>query len=294
MEIIKNTTENLIKTEKLQNIELAMTLPVSIQRYAVARFDAKIIDTDIAESLANIYDIVVQAMINNGNKKDTEDRDLVLNISDQCYTLIHSKYQLLTFAELKLALFNLIDGQYCERDARFSINLSSISIAIKGFLQDRFRSMAWKEMDELLKPKPELTEEQKEGIVKANLISLFNEQKEKYQKNGNRFDMDLPQITFVYYDYLKDRNLINFSPEKREYIYNRAQNKFEAEMNKKVFERTYKREFVNEIISNLNSNGPFKNLCRLEAIREYFVDLYDKKISIENLLSENQQDAKNI
>jgi hypothetical protein len=276
---------NLLPIQK-QN-ELIAQLPIASQKYIVAKNGHKVTDLKIGTAIKGIYDVVVQTMINSGNKKDLEDIDLITNLAESTYQLITTKNQFLTIEEFKILCFNGVTNEYGDY---YGINLSTISNWIKSFQNDNNRKQSmhyWNNLIHLATIKDK-TEQQKRQIIIDGLITLFNELKPKFNEYQDKFKLEMPIISHIFYDFLKELGLINFTAERKEQIYDRSKYQYEAKLQKSKLDPSIKfnQKDLESALLNLPKDRTFSNLCKLEALRDYLSDLFELDEDINSIISE--------
>jgi hypothetical protein len=276
---------NLIPIQK-QN-ELIAKLPIASQKYIIAKNGHKVIDLKIGTAIKSIYDIVVQTMINSGHKKDLEDIALITNLAESIYQLITTKNQLLTIEEFKILCFNGVTNEYGDY---FGINLTTISNWIKAFQNDINRKQSmhyWNNLIHLATIKDK-TPDEKRQIIIDGLITLFNELKPKFDDHKDKFKLEMPIISHIFYDFLKELGLMNFSKERKEDIYDRSKYQYEAKLQKSRLDPTIKfnQKDLESALLNLPKDRTFANLCKLEALRDYLSDCFELDEDINNIISE--------
>ena len=277
---------DLIPIQK-QN-ELIAQLHVQSQKYIIAKNGNIIKDLKIGTAIKGIYDIVVQTMINSGNKKDLEDIDLITNLAESVYQLIITKYQSLTIEEFKILCFNGVTNEYGDY---YGINLSTISNWIKSFQNDIKRQQSmhyWNNLIHLATVKDK-TPNEKRQIIIDGLLTMYAELKEKYNSYGcDKFKLEMPVISYIFYDLLKELGLINFTKERKEDIYDRSKYQYEAKLQKSRLDPTIKfnQKDLEAALLNLPKDRTFANLCKLEALRDFLADCYDLDEDLNSLISE--------
>ena len=276
---------DLIPIQK-QN-ELMAKMPVHYQKYIIAKNGNKLAYIKIGTAIKSIYDIVVQTMINSGSKKDLEDIALITNLAESIYQLITTKYQSLTIEEFKILCFNGVTNEYGDY---FGINLTTISNWIKAFQNDINRKQSmhyWNNLIHLATVKDK-TPTEKRQIIIDGLITLFNELKPKFDDHKDKFKLEMPIISYIFYDFLKELELINFSKERKEEIYDRSKYQYEAKLQKSRLDPTIKftQKDLESALFNLPKDRTFSNLCKLEALRDYLSDLFELDEDINSIISE--------
>ena len=276
---------NLIPLQK-QN-ELIAKLPIASQKYIIAKNGHKVLDLKIGTAIKGIYDIVVQTMINSGSKKDLEDITLITNLAESVYQLITTKYQSLTIEEFKILCFNGVTNEYGDY---FGINLTTISNWVKAFQNDINRKQSmhyWNNLIHLATVKDK-TPNEKRQIIIDGLITLFNELKPKFNEHKDKFKLEMPIISYIFYDFLKELGLMNFSKERKEDIYDRSKYQYEAKLQKSKLDPTIKfnQKDLELALLNLPKDRTFANLCKLEALRDYLSDCFELDEDINNIINE--------
>jgi len=276
---------NLIPLQK-QN-ELIAKLPIASQKYIIAKNGHKVLDLKIGTAIKGIYDIVVQTMINSGSKKDLEDITLITNLAESVYQLITTRNQSLTIEEFKILCFNGVTNEYGDY---FGINLTTISNWIKAFQNDINRKQSmhyWNNLIHLATVKDK-TPNEKRQIIIDGLITLFNELKPKFNEHKDKFKLEMPIISYIFYDFLKELGLMNFSKERKEDIYDRSKYQYEAKLQKSKLDPTIKfnQKDLELALLNLPKDRTFANLCKLEALRDYLSDCFELDEDINNIINE--------
>lgn len=269
------------------NKDLIEKLPIGSQKYIIAKQTIKITELKTGNAIKGIYDIIAQSMINSGNKKDLEDIELITNIAESVYQLISTKHPYLTVDEFKLICFNGVSLEYGEF---YGINLTTISNWIKSFNNDIKRKQAMHYWDNLihLATVVEKTPQQKRQIIIDGLMSLHNHLKPNYEQNKDKFKFDMPIISHIFYDLLKELGLINFSSERKQEIYNRAKNKYEMDLIKAKNDPSikFKQSDLESALLNLPKDRTFANVCKLEALRDYMYDILDLDEDLNSLIAD--------
>jgi hypothetical protein len=267
--------------------DLIEKLPIGSQKYIIAKQTIKITELKTGNAIKGIYDIIAQSMINSGNKKDLEDIELITNIAESVYQLISTKHPYLTVDEFKLICFNGVSLEYGEF---YGINLTTISNWIKSFNNDIKRKQAMHYWDNLihLATIVEKTPQQKRQIIIDGLMSLHNHLKPNYEQNKDKFKFDMPIISHIFYDLLKELGLINFSSERKQEIYNRAKNKYEMDLIKAKNDPSikFKQSDLESALLNLPKDRTFANVCKLEALRDYMYDILDLDEDLNSLIAD--------
>lgn len=269
------------------NKDLIEKLPIGSQKYIIAKQSTKINELKTGNAIKGIYDIIAQSMINSGNKKDLEDIDLITNIAESVYQLITTKHPYLTVDEFKIICFNGVSLEYGEF---YGINLTSISNWINSFKNDTKRKQAMHYWDNLihLATVVEKTPEQKRQIIIDGLMSLHNHLKPNYDEYGDKFKFDMPIISHIFYDLLKELGLINFTAERKQEIYNRAKNKYEMDLIKAKNNPSikFKQNDLELALLNLPKDRTFANVCKLEALRDYMSDIFELDEDLNSLIAD--------
>lgn len=276
---------DLITIQK-QN-ELMAKMPIHYQKYIIAKNGHKVLDLKIGTAIKGIYDIVVQTMINSGHKKDLEDIALITNLAESVYQLITTKNQSLTIEEFKILCFNGVTNEYGDY---FGINLTTISNWIKAFQNDINRKQSmhyWNNLIHLATVKDK-TPNEKRQIIIDGLITLFNELKPKFDDHKDKFKLEMPIISYIFYDFLKELGLMNFTKERKEEIYDRSKFQYEAKLQKSRLDPTIKftQKDLESALLNLPKDRTFSNLCKLEALRDYLSDLFELDEDLNSIISE--------
>jgi hypothetical protein len=279
---MKNMENKLLVIE---NKELITKLPAASQKYIVAKHTEKIVDLTTGKAIKGIYDILAQTMINCGNKKDLEDIELITNIAENIYNLINIKHPYLTIDEFKLICFNGVSLEYGEF---FGINLTTISNWINNYKNDSKRIKAmhyWNNLIHLATAR-EKTPEEKRQIIIDGLLSLHKNLLPVYEKTNDKFLFEMPIISYIFYNFLKEINLLKFTQERKNEIYDRAKNKYEQKLIKCKLDPSirFNQKDYEDVIANLNTDHTFANICKLEALRDYMFDIYEMNEDLNNLI----------
>jgi hypothetical protein len=257
---------DLIPIQK-QN-EIISQLPIVSQKYLVAKNGNKISELKTGTAIKTIVDIVVQSMINSGNKKDIDDTDLITNIAETIYQLIMSKYMLLTVEEFKLICFNGVTNEYGDY---FGINLTTISNWIKSFINDTNRQKAMREYNkelELILAKSRKLDPSETRQIVIDGCKLAYVDFIKYDK------MPVPALSGIYYDLLwKDLKILNYDKSIKNEIAKVVESKYIADLNVLKSKRVLKQNDYENIISNIETNRSLYNLVKQAILRKFFNEL---------------------
>lgn len=271
----------------INNTELILKLPIGSQKYLIAKNALKISELSTGNAIRSIYDSIAQSMINSGNKKDLEDIELITNIAENVYQLITNKHPHITIEEFKMICFNGVSLEYGEF---FGINLTTISNWINNYKTDSKRITAmhyWNNLIHLATVRDK-TAEQKRQIVIDGLLSLYKHLLPVYEKTGDKYLFEMPIISYIFYNFLKEIGLMNYNKDKKIEIYDRAKIKYEQRLSKLKRDPSvkFKQSDYETIMNNLNADQSFAHICKLEALRDYFYDIFEMNEDL-NYLIEN-------
>ena len=276
----------------INNSELISKLPIGSQKYLIAKNALKISELTTGNAIRSIYDSIAQSMINSGNKKDLEDIELITNIAENVYQLITNKHPYITIEEFKMICFNGVSLEYGEF---FGINLTTISNWINNYKTDSKRITAmhyWNNLIHLATVRDK-TAEQKRQIVIDGLLSLHKHLLPVYEKTGDKHLFEMPIISYIFYNFLKEIGLMNYNKDKKIEIYDRAKIKYEQKLSKLKRDPSvkFKQSDYDVLMNNLNIDQSFAHICKLEALRDYMFDVFemneDLNYLIENAIKSN-------
>lgn len=276
----------------INNTELISKLPIGSQKYLIAKNALKISELTTGNAIRSIYDSIAQSMINSGNKKDLEDIELITNIAENVYQLITNKHPHITIEEFKMICFNGVSLEYGEF---FGINLTTISNWINNYKTDSKRITAmhyWNNLIHLATVRDK-TADQKRQIVIDGLLSLHKHLLPVYEKTGDKHLFEMPIISYIFYNFLKEIGLINYNKDKKIEIYDRAKIKYEQKLSKLKRDPSvkFKQADYDVLMNNLNIDQSFAHICKLEALRDYMFDVFemneDLNYLIENAIKSN-------
>lgn len=239
-------------------------LPAGLKKYVLAKDCPRIIDLTPIEATGSILNLVNQTQINIGHTKLAEDDVINAQLTSGIYELIKDRYQSLTFQELKLAFLNhFIDSG----DTNITLNLKSAASAIKNYSTSELKKKAMTEWNNLiyLVQERKLTPEQKEAIMIDGCVSAFDE----YKANP----LALTIIANRFYDYLKDKGLINLPKDVKEKIHVHQKEIYEAELKQEKIKRTISKSSFEHIMENLNQNTTLINRCKRAALKHHFDEI---------------------
>jgi hypothetical protein len=269
----------------INNSELISKLPIGSQKYLIAKNALKISELTTGNAIRSIYDSIAQSMINSGNKKDLEDIELITNIAENVYQLITNKHPHITIEEFKMICFNGVSLEYGEF---FGINLTTISNWINNYKTDSKRITAmhyWNNLIHLATVRDK-TAEQKRQIVIDGLLSLHKHLLPVYEKTRDKHLFEMPIISYIFYNFLKEIGLMNYNKDKKIEIYDRAKTKYEQKLSKLKRDPSvkFKQSDYETIMNNLNADQSFAHICKLEALRDYFYDIFEMNEDINSLI----------
>jgi hypothetical protein len=269
----------------INNSELISKLPIGSQKYLTAKNALKISELTTGNAIRSIYDSIAQSMINSGNKKDLEDIELITNIAENVYQLITNKHPNITIEEFKLICFNGVSLEYGEF---FGINLTTISNWINNFKTDLKRIKAmhyWENLIHLATVKDKTVEEKRQIIIDG-LLSLHKHLLPVYEKTGDKFLFEMPIISYVFYNFLKEIKLLNYTKERKVEIYDRSKLRYEQKLSKLKRDPSvkFKQSDYDVIMNNLNIDQSFAHICKLEALRDYMFDVFEMNEDINSLI----------
>lgn len=251
-------------------------LPIVSQKYLIAKNGRKITELKTGEAIKYIYDVVVQSMINSGNKKDLEDIELITNISETIYQLISTKYSLLTVEEFKLICFNGVINDYGDY---FGINLTTVSNWIKSFINDSNRQKAMREYNkelELIVAKSRNLDPVQTRQIVIDGCKLAYSDYLKYQI------MPVPALSGIYYDLLwKDLKILNYEKDIKNEIARDVESKYVKNLKESLNKRQLKQNDYELIMSNLETNRSLYNLVKQAILNKYFEDLKEKNKTLD-------------
>ena len=262
-------------------------LPVNLQKYALAKEGEIVSKMSQSFGIKSISEVIHNAMINVGMNPTEGQGDVLLNIAENVYKLINDKYKTITINEFKLACLN---GSLEDYGKYYGINLKTISDWLKGYLNDENKKKAmaeWNKMLDLVQVR-NYTDQQKEQIIVDGCIHFFNE----YRQNGLLKQTLAPvdSLCAVFYDKLKEKQLLIFTKERKLEIYKEAESKYtkqleDARNNRKMkFEQKDMDALINSMANN--SNKPFANMCKKISLLRYFDELIEMDQDLKELLNE--------
>lgn len=267
--------------------EVISKMPFSLQKYVKAKDSPKISDFGISDALKFLVDLIASTQVNIGHVKRAEDEDANLQMAENLFNLIKSKYQSLTVDELKLAVLN---GSISEYGDYTTLSFKTISDWIKSYLNDVNKKHAMAEWNRCLDnvKKHEYTDEQKEQIEIDGLIHYFKEFKEN--KMMEKFVMPVDYLCAIFYLRLKTNGVITentFSKEKKIEMYANA--KFEYENGFK--DKNISKDIYGSMIQMIakKQNRPFDHLCKRIALHEYFNSLIKRDVELIDELNKSKK-----
>ena len=259
--------ENSLIPIQKQN-EIISQLPIVSQKYLIAKNGNKITELKTGAAIKYIYDVVVQSMINSGNKKDLEDIELITNIAETIYQLIVTKYQFITVDEFKMICFNGVTNEYGDY---FGINLTTVSNWIKSFINDANRQKAMREYNkelELILAKSRKLDPTETRQIVIDGCKLAYEDFIKYDK------MPVPALSGIYYDLLwKDLKILNYEKDVKNEIAKYVESKYLQDLRVSLNKRVLKQNDYEYIISNLDVNRSLYNLVKQAILHKFFNEL---------------------
>jgi len=220
MEIMDNLP---IKKEELNKI------PIQYQKYIIAKNDTKISSLSIEDAITFIYDEIKKVeLLYVGYKKtsDNETKTLDIILSEALYKLIITKYSNLTKKELGLCFFLGVTKEYGEF---YGLSLNTFASWLIYYVNDENKKKAILLVNNILdsETKVDISEKEKDKIVYESLVKLFEEQKPIYLEFKDKFKLELPVISFTFFDLLKKYGYIKINDSLRERINKTASHKYE-------------------------------------------------------------------
>lgn len=273
----------LITTQKaltpLQT-EVIKKLPFSLQKYVKAKNSPIISEMEVKDGLKFLYDLISSTQVNIGHVKRADDSEANLQIAENLFNLIKSKYQSLTVDELKLAV---LSGSISEYGEYTTFSLKTLSDWIKGYLNDINKKHAmseWNKAIDLANSK-EKTPEEKEAIIIHGCLHAFNDYK------ANSLVIPVDYLCSVFYDYLKSKGLINFTLDRKGEIYDKALEIYKKGLdNSKQINKDIYGSIIQTISNKKTSqqNRSFVNLGKRIGLLMYFDDLLETETELTDLI----------
>lgn len=268
--------------------EVISKMPFSLQKYVKAKDSPMISGLEIKEALKLLIDLITNTQVNIGHVKRADDSEANLQIAENLLNLIKSKYQSLTVSELKLAVLN---GSISEYGDYSTLSLKTFSDWIKGYLNDINKKTAmseWNKMIDMVQIR-NYSEEQKEQIIMDGCIHAFND----YKSNGllNKIIFPVDYLCGIYYDYLKNKGLINFTSERKGQIYDEALKIYKSGIDELRKNGGVTKDIYGSIITTISNkktsqeNRSFVNLGKRIGLRMYFDDLLELNEDLKQLLT---------
>lgn len=261
--------------------EVVSKMPFSLQKYVKAKDSLIISEMEVTDSLKFLIDLITNTQVNIGHVKRAEDGEANLSIAENLLNIIKSKYQSLTIDELKLAV---LSGSISEYGEYTTFSLKTISDWIKGYLNDINKKLAMSEWNKLIDMVQirKYTDEQKQQIIVDGCLHAFKDYKE------NNLVIPVDYLCSVFYDYLKNKELINFTLERKGKIYDEALRIYKSGMdsNKKIDKDIY--GLIIQTISNKKTsqeNRSFVNLGKRIGLLMYFNDLLETETELTDLIN---------
>lgn len=262
-------------------------LPENLKKYILAKESEVISNKKRGDAIISIYDVLYKTLVNVGYNNIATQKDTVELIAVSVYDLIIARYKTITIDEFKIACFN---GSIKDYGDYMGVNLKTISDWLKGYLNDENKKKAMAEFNRLLDLVQirVYTDAQKEQIILEGCVHFFNE----YKKLGilNEIQKPANNLMAIFYDKLKDIGLIVFTKERRVELFKKSEKEYvyqleHAKNSKKV---NFDQAGFDLMVSLMakNENEPFKNLCKRNALIEYFNDLILTDENLQELINE--------
>jgi len=264
--------------------EVISKMPFSLQKYVKAKNSPIISEMEVKDGLKFLYDLISSTQVNIGHVKRADDSEANLQIAENLFNLIKSKYQSLTVDELKLAILN---GSISEYGEYTTFSLKTLSDWIKGYLNDINKKHAMSEWNRAidLATAKDKTHEQKQQIIIDGCLHAFND----YKSNSLSFPVDY--LCGVFYDKLKELGLINFTTERKGRIYDEALVIYKSGINDFYGAGKINKDIYGSIIQTISNkktsqeNRSFVNLGKRIGLKMYFNDLLETDTELLDLIN---------
>lgn len=259
----------------------ANNLPVGLQKYVNAKNSEVISTLNPLQLELYMFDFITELILNVGHTKKAEDGFSVEQVSNSVSKFILDTHPTITKDELKLACLSY----FIEKDnEQYTVSLKSVASAIRSYLNDELRKKAIMENNKLidLVQIGKFSDEQKEQIILNGCLNCFDDYKE------NNLVVPVDYLCAVFYDFLKRKELINFTLERKVEIYDKALIIYKAGFNasKQINKDIY--GSIIQTISNKKTsqeNRSFVNLGKRIGLLMYFNDLLETGTELKELIT---------
>ena len=188
-------------------------------------------------------------------------------------------FSTITVDEIKIAFSKGWKGEYGEF---FGLNNKTYHQWLCGYMYGVKRAntkKAIQESNENRNKKPELTENEKEAILREGAITKFNE----FKTTGNFYDFG--NITYNYLDRL---GLIKFTVDVKKLIMNECRIRLLEEEKMKKTQQQYigKHQAINDEIKKLEEGKSTRLISesKREALKQYFIQLIEMDEELKNII----------
>lgn len=270
--------------------------------YIEAKNDVKISQMDRTLALVEIYKLIVTFINASGeNKKFHLDEEQLKNVSKFVYNFILDKYKGITLSEVRNAFKMGITHEFGDY---VGYGVTTFSKFIKGYMSSINRENAQKEWMKLIdepittdKPVTKFLEQNNEIVNK--FFDLINKELASRMENiytdENSEVYHLPTI----YDYLRDKYIIEFTPETKEAIIQTAKVRYYNYIKRSGLPQHRQKDY-NMLIDGLKKiekddlyktidclkagdNKTFDYTIKSEALKVVMLKLKEKGKRVENL-----------
>jgi hypothetical protein len=233
---------------------------------AIACIQPKIKDLRKDELLTLMLGLIGKTYLNLGQEMDSN--QVNMTIDELCEDL--QKYNgTLSFAEIQIAFKNGWKKQYGDF---FGLNNATYFGWVNGYTWSESRLRAKRMIEDAKRtgnePKPEVSEEQREEIMRNGALKMF----EDHKAGGSILDPGN-----VVYEYLLKKGLINFPRERKEEI----RKKTEDEMKAAAISNKDRAETIESVLKKVMVPDIIKANSKRTALKEFFNQLIEMGEALE-------------
>lgn len=227
------------------------------------------------------FGLAINALISNthlscGIKEDEEAVDKTI---DEFIRDVRKYFSTITIEEMQIAFSR---GWKKEYGDFFGLNNKTYFEWLSAYMYGVKRANAKKALldaKESQTKKPELTEQEKDAILREGALTKFNE----FKTTGNFYDFG--NIT---YNYLARLGLIKFTVDVKKLIMNECRIRLLEEEKMKKTQQQYigKHQAINDEIKKLEEGKSTRLISesKREALKQYFIQLIEMDESLDNLI----------
>lgn len=234
----------------------------------------KILSMSINDISRNCTGYLTKAYVDAGFQ--IPDNATILIMSNSVADDLFTYFKTLSIKEAGLAIQNGIRGEYGEF---MGINVKTCHQFFKAYQESFNRNEAIRKSKMTDEPEEKPTEQEINAIMDKACIDAFIKYKTTWQ---------LVDFGGVKFTHLKNKGLINLTPERYAEIMKQAKEQVTAESTATIFksgQESQAAEIAKMVLKDIDKHETVKNAARLIALREYFDYLIEFEMELTDLIN---------